>query len=459
MTSERSSLLTDRRPDEIIAFRDTGEIQVTHFLAQVNALSRQLPGHQYVINLCSDRYQYLLGFCAAVVAGQCTLMPPNSQAQTLEQLAEDYPDSYSLDKNRLSDYKMSPGDRSDNTVGGRDTAVPEIKADQLCAIAFTSGSTGTPRPNLKYWETLRTGAISDAALMLEEMPDNTSLLATVPPQHMWGFGTSILLPLFANAAVSHLAPFYPQDIADALKSLPAPRALISSPIHLDALLKSGVRLTRLQKIFTATAPLSKELAKDLEAAFNTRVLDIFGCTETGILAARFASTETLWRTSAVFELEAKTEGVVIRAKHLPKEVLLPDLIELTSDNRFRWLGRHQDMINIAGKRGSLSDLNHRLMAIPGVVDGVIFMPDSNHKRLAAMVVAPELTSSDILGKLKTQIEPVFLPRPVYMVSALPRQETGKMSRKMVVELFEETRTKRMPGNKDTTGTVVSGDGE
>jgi acyl-coenzyme A synthetase/AMP-(fatty) acid ligase len=459
MTNQLHFPLTDRRPDEIIAFRDTGEIQVSHFLAQVNALCRQLPSHQYVINLCSDRYQYLLGFCAAVVAGQCTLMPPNNQAITLEQVSEDYPDSYSLGENGLSDYKMSPGDHSDNAVGVHNAAVPEIEADQLCVIAFTSGSTGTPTPNPKYWETLRTGAISDAALLLEEMPDNISLLATVPPQHMWGFEASILLPLFASAAVSHLAPFYPQDIADALESLPAPRVLISSPIHLNALLKSGVQLARLQEIFSATAPLSKEQAKELEDAFSTRVLELFGCSETGMLAARFTSTETLWRTSAAFEFEAKTEGVVIRAQHLPEEVVLPDLIELTGDNRFRWLGRHEDMINIAGKRGSISDLNRRLMAISGVVDGVIFMPEGSPKRLAAMVVAPELTSSDILGKLKPQIEPVFLPRPVYMVSALPRQETGKMSKRLVMELFEETRKKRILENSETTDVMTSDDGD
>lgn len=459
MTNQRPFPLTDRRPDKTIAFCAAGEVQVGHFLAQAIELSGKLPEHQYVINLCSDRYHYLLGFCAAVIAGQTTLMPPNRQPQTLQQLAEEYPDSYSLGDNGQCNYEMSAGDIAGIEPGGSDTAVPEIPPDQLCVIAFTSGSTGTPTPNLKYWETLRTGAISDAAIMIDETPDNMSLLATVPPQHMWGFGTSILLPLFANVAVSNLAPFYPQDIADALASLPAPRALISSPIHLDALLRSGIRLSRLQKIFTATAPLSKVLAQELENQFDTSVLDVFGCTESGIIAVRKTSAETHWRLAGLFDLEVKKDRVVVRAQHLPEEVVLPDLIELIGDKQFRWLGRQQDVVNIAGKRGSMSDLNHRLNAIPGVIDSVIFMPEGNHNRLAAMVVARGLTSSDILGKLKTQIEPVFLPRPVYMVSALPRQETGKISKKMVMELFEETRRKRIPDNKETTDTVTSGDGE
>ena len=107
--------------------------------------------------------------------------------------------------------------------------------------------------------------------------------------------------------------------------------------------------------------------------------------------------------------------------------------------RFRWLGRAQDMINIAGKRGSLADLNHRLQAIPGVVDGVIFLPDENSPRLAALVVAPDLEAAEILAQLRPDIEPAFLPRPLYRVPELPRQETGKLARNKLVELYAKIR--------------------
>jgi len=334
---------------------------------------------------------------------------------------------------------------------------PKIPSDQLCAILFTSGSTGTPAPNLKYWETLRTGSLGNAAMLLENRKGRLNLLATVPPQHMWGFETSILLPLFADATVSHLTPFYPQDIADALESLPKSRALISSPVHLAALLKSGVQLVKLDRIFSSTAPLPRQLAKDLESRFNTHVLEIFGCSETGVMATRNTVNETLWQLSDLFTLESIKDGVLIRGQHLPEEIVLPDSIELTSDHRFRWLGRHQDMINIAGKRGSLTDLNHRLLAIRGVVDGVIFLPDSSSERLAAMVVAPNLNPADILGALKSQIEPVFLPRPLYMISDLPRQETGKLAKNVVLELFEKTRKARMPDYEQPPGQASTSD--
>jgi acyl-coenzyme A synthetase/AMP-(fatty) acid ligase len=122
--------------------------------------------------------------------------------------------------------------------------------------------------------------------------------------------------------------------------------------------------------------------------------------------------------------------------------MLPDIVELTAKNRFRWIGRQQDMVNIAGKRGSLADLNDRLRDITGVIDGVIFAPsidEDQHNRLAALVVAPNLDVSDILGALKDKVEPVFLPRPMFKVAALPRQETGKLPNKAVQEMFVDIR--------------------
>ena len=356
-------------------------------------------------------------------------MPPNRQTHTLQQLRE------------LYDNACTVGDNgAEVVIADSDSSIPDIPDDQHSAIAFTSGSTGTPTPNLKYWRTLRVGSLSNARVILDDTNERLNVVATVPPQHMWGMETSILLPLFANVAVSYLMPFYPQDIADALQSVPEPKMLVSSPIHLETLLKSGVEVKGLGKVITATAPLPKQLAIDLETNFNIQVQDIFGCSESGILATRRTSVDEEWTYSDTFDFSMGDDGVVISAAHLSEDVVLPDIIELTAANRFRWIGRQQDMVKIAGKRGSLAELNFRLRDIPGVVDGVIFTPASaegGRNRLAALVIAPGLKVSDILGALKDKVEPVFLPRPVFLVSDLPRQETGKLAIKAVRELFAE----------------------
>jgi len=47
-------------------------------------------------------------------------------------------------------------------------------------------------------------------------------------------------------------------------------------------------------------------------------------------------------------------------------------------------------------------------------------------RLAALVVAPTLDRGVIVQRLRERIDPVFLPRPLLLVDALPRNETGKL---------------------------------
>ena len=60
-------------------------------------------------------------------------------------------------------------------------------------------------------------------------------------------------------------------------------------------------------------------------------------------------------------------------------------------------------------------------------------------RSAALVVAPDLEAAEILAQLRPDIEPAFLPRPLYRVPELPRQETGKLARNKLVELYAKIR--------------------
>src|SRR3546814_17741618 len=86
---------------------------------------------------------------------------------------------------------------------------------------------------------------------------------------------------------------------------------------------------------------------------------------------------------------------------------------------------------IAGKRASLGDLTRRLLAIPGVEDGVVFQLDGDEigvRRIAALAVAPTLAEADILRALRCSIDPVFMPRRLRRIQALPRNETGKPPR-------------------------------
>ena len=71
--------------------------------------------------------------------------------------------------------------------------------------------------------------------------------------------------------------------------------------------------------------------------------------------------------------------------------------------------------------------------MPGVRDAAVFVPDGE-ERPAAAVVAPGLTSAGLLDELRRIMEPVFVPRPLALVDALPRNELGKLPRAALLRL-------------------------
>jgi acyl-coenzyme A synthetase/AMP-(fatty) acid ligase len=439
MNRATHSPIIRRSPGEIMAWSGTDPIVAGRFLAVIADISRQLPSGAYVFNLCSNPLDYLYGFYAAVLAGQCTLMPPNRLKSTIEDIRQEYPESYTLGDSADSDFDIGNALRLSLSSGIESESCPDIRADQLCAIAFTSGSTGRPQPNRKFWRTLVASSLSNAHTLLHGIDLPASVLSTVPSQHMWGLETSILLPAFSDVAVSGRTPFYPQEIKEALEGLPAPRVLVSTPVHLRALFDSGLQLTSIARVLSATAPMTPQMAAQLEKALGTTVLEVFGCSESGTLASRPVSRQDRWSLAQAFELDIIDGRARISADHLPEDVYLQDSIEKLSSHEFRWLGRHADMANIAGKRASLADINRRLLDIDGVLDGVVFFPGDADSRLTAMVVAPGLTSKHVLAALRTQIDPVFLPRPLLLVERLPRAESGKLPRRALLEMFAELR--------------------
>ena len=123
-------------------------------------------------------------------------------------------------------------------------------------------------------------------------------------------------------------------------------------------------------------------------------------------------------------------------------VPLADELELSEDGRFRLLGRRADMVKLGGRRASLAGLNRILTGLDGVRDGIFVVPDDldqrSTARLLAFVVAPERSAPSILAELRDRVDPIFLPRRVVHVDALPRNALGKLPRQAVLDLITQT---------------------
>jgi acyl-coenzyme A synthetase/AMP-(fatty) acid ligase len=426
-------LIAPRPAGEAFAWRGGRPVDALQFVADVAALAARLPDRAHVVSLCADRYRFAVGFGAALVRGQVSLLPPSRAPAFLARLAESHPGLYALADEAVDDCPLEVvrfPERLEAPPGER--TVPGLPAERLAAIAFTSGSTGEPSPHRKLWGALARGAVAEArALELDRLPGAT-LVGTVPPQHMYGFESTVLLAFHNRLALHAGRPFYPGDVRAALAAVPAPRVLVTTPVHLRALEQDGTALPPLALVLSATAPLAASAATAAEARYGAPVHEIFGFTEAGMVASRRTTAGDAWRLLPGVRLRADGDDFWAEGGHVPQPARFSDLVEPIDAERFAVRGRTADVVNVAGKRASLAALNAELLAIPGVTDGAFYLPEAGADaagvvRLAAFVVAPGLGSRRLLAELRRRIDPAFLPRPLRFVDRLPRNATGKLT--------------------------------
>jgi acyl-coenzyme A synthetase/AMP-(fatty) acid ligase len=424
----------------VVAYRAGAPIRVAQFLADVRRVVPLLGSGSHVLNACADRYHFAVGLAASLASGKVSLLPSTHTPEMMRRLTAFAPDVICLTDEAGCSIALPqvPYPRETGAAQGAaapahpDSAVPGIDAAQLAAYVFTSGSTGTPVPFRKCWGRLTDCVRVEAEQLGLSGATPWAILATVPPQHMYGFESSVLMALADGHALCAERPFYPADIATVLDALPRPRALISTPVHLRALLTSGVTLPRADLVVSSTAPLEQRLMAEIEHRFDTRLMEIYGSTETGQIAARRPLQGPEWRLWPGVTLSSEGEVTWAEGGHIEQRTRMWDVLEMTSGTGFLLHGRVTDLVNIAGKRSSLAYLNHQLNSIPGVEDGAFFHaeePAASHTgvaRVAACVVAPGLDAVRLLEALRERIDAVFLPRPLLFVARLPRNATGKL---------------------------------
>lgn len=425
-------------PDGVLAREADGPRTARQFLSDVSRLADSLPDRPAVLNLLSSRYEFLVGFAAAMLRGQVTLLPQSRAPQTLRRIAGEYRDSYCLtNQDEPVEGIESLFLRRHGGLAGWPKRIPHIPLDRVAAIAFTSGSTGQPMPNRKTWRALTAVALATGARLGLTTGRQSAVVATVPHQHMFGLEASVMLPIMHGLVMHAGRPLFPADIRDALAEVAGTRILVTTPLHLRACVTEGLRLPPVGLILSATAPLSRSLAQAAERQFQTEVHEIFGFAEAGSVAERRTTDGDQWQPLDAVRLTQGSAGWMVQADYLPAPVRVPDRITVDADGRFVVHGREADQINIAGHRVSLGDLNQKLLEIEGVQDGVFFLPEEEGDcvtRLIACVVAPGKTAEEIQQALRRRLDPVFLPRPLLLVPQLPRNDTGKLPREALLKL-------------------------
>ncbi|HLL11948.1 MAG TPA: AMP-binding protein [Rubrivivax sp.] len=428
-------LLATRDLAAALAWHRGEAIDAAHFIGEALLLAEALPANGRPLNLCQDRYHFALGLAAALLRGQTSLMPPNALPDTLGQVPAGAAPYLLIDLMPPGGDGGLPVVQVQRPAGAAPArSVPQIPVDMEAVCLLTSGSTGAPQPHAKRWGSLVANIAAEAQALAQRLQrpslEGLTLVATVPAQHSYGLESSVLLALLGGAAFESGRPFYPADIVQALAAVPQPRALVTTPFHLKTLLLAGVDLPPVDLLLSATAPLSPQLAAQAEAASGGRLVEIYGCTEAGQVASRRTTEGDTWTTLGELRIAASGEHFVVSGGHVSEPTVLADVLELHDSQRFRLLGRANDLIHVAGKRSSLAHLNFHLNRIEGVSDGAFWLPQEDGEDVArpvAFVVAPGLAARDIIAALRGHLEPAFVPRRVLHVAALPREATGKLT--------------------------------
>ena len=357
-------------------------------------------------------------FCATALCSKINLLPSNNKPEVLEKVATQFPDTIIINDVWLRGKIEKNADIK---------FIPKVSASETVAIVFTSGSTGEPKPLKKTW-----GMLSGAAQLIQNRfkLTNTLLIPTVASQHMYGLEAGIFLSLHGKNTLYVGNAFYAEDIALAVNVM-RPGLLISTPIHLSMLSKASQTIN-IENVLSATSILSKTLCKNIEQKWTTTINEVYGFSEAGSIATRTPSQKNEWHLLSGITI-SYSEPYEVQAKHLPHAEAFHDKIIMSSPQYFRLLGRSDDIIDIAGKRTSLSGLNQQVLAIEGVIDAVVFIPEGR-LRLAALVKS-SLSQHQLKLALSKVIDDIFIPRPLLLVSHIERGPTGKISKASLMEQF------------------------
>jgi len=247
------------------------------------------------------------------------------------------------------------------------------------ALFFTSGTTGVPTGAIKSRQNIEGELDALEAIFSPEAFER--VIVTVPFIHIYGFLSGLMLPRRLGCEVLLKEDFYPQELItlhEGKKTL-----VVTSPVYIKALLrlKRGHDLHSVT-FLSSTGLLGEEEVARFEQQYNTRVLQLFGSTETGGVAIK-RGIDPYWEPLQGVLISKNHESRMVvdspyLSTHLFEESVTlmkrpyttSDIIEL-DDKKFRLLGRANEIIKVSGKRISIVELENLIESGLGVGDVLI----------------------------------------------------------------------------------------
>jgi 2-aminobenzoate-CoA ligase len=364
------------------------------------------------------------------------------------------------------------GDKSPNALenmmrkpGYENFAACDTACDDICLIAFTSGTTGEPKGTMHFHRDMLATCDTYGRHVLRATKDDR-FIGSAPLAFTFGLGGHVLFPLRVGAATIQLEKATPDELLEAIATWRATVCFTAPTAYRAMFGKLGEHdITSLRKCISAGEALPKATFAAWEKATGIRILDGIGATE--MLHIFIGSPEETIRAGATGQVvpgyEAKIIGedgrdvapgtigrLAVRGptgcRYLAdsrqrKYVhngwnVTGDTYVMDADGYFWYQARSDDMIISAGYNIAGPEVEAALLAHPAVLEcGVVGAADEERGQIVkAYVVLRAGHSGDaamtrlLQDHVKATIAPYKYPRAIEYVATLPRTPTGKLQR-------------------------------
>lgn len=318
------------------------------------------------------------------------------------------------------------------------------KIDENMNINFyTSGFTGFPKlieKTLKQFE-------AEALKIIGEFGENLkdSIFAySVPHYHSYGFVFDFLVPYilelkFLDNRINYLETL---NNFEEYKEI----TFITNPAFLKRIDKSSLKIKSKWYVFSSTGALDKETSDLCIETFNTDAIEIYGSTEGGGMAYRKKSEKDLWTRLKIVKLKVNENGSLFCSSGYTGEGLwvhVGDVVDMKNENEFELLGREDSIVKIEGKRISVQQIDRQILQDKNFIDSYTIYCKSDKREYAAsfIVLKDANANKDNMRKyikdyLKGYFEKIVIPKKIYFIERIPRNELGKIERKKLDEIME-----------------------
>ncbi len=337
------------------------------------------------------------------------------------------------------------------------------RADDVCLIAFTSGTTGEPKGTMHFHRDMLAICDGYGAQVLRAREDDV-FIGTAPLAFTFGLGAVVLFPLRIGASAILLEQPAPERLLDTIRTL-RPTVCFTAPTAYRAML--GLRqpgdTDSLRICVSAGETLPAATWHAWHDATGIRLMDGIGATE--MLHIFIAAPVEAVRPGSVgipvpgYEAKLIDEdgrdlprGSVGRlavrgptgCRYMsdPRQAkyvidgwnVTGDTFRQDEDGYFWFQARSDDMIVSSGYNIAGPEVEAALLLHPAVVEcAVVGVADEARGMVVKAFVVPSCAAGPELARtlqdfVKAEIAPFKYPRQIEFVDALPKTESGKLQR-------------------------------